>query len=212
MPDATDMPAGQGLSSWYLLDADDRLLDVSPDWDAAAMAAGGKPLLRAAVVGQPLRRFVSGDATRLFLEALLTAARLTGQPRSRPYRCDAPDRVRELRMTVEPLPGGVVRVRHELLASRQRPALPQVITRAATGRWWRCSQCLSLWPRQGQVGGLPPAAADRQARWLPAPAIWSGATTPGTRLVADAVCPACRRMAPGSADLAPQAENLNPVD
>ncbi len=143
----TKAPPG-GIASWYEVDAEDRVQAVSPDWDGFARANDGPGALSRQVVGRPLAEFLTGDPTRMFVSAIFEAARLTGRPRTLPYRCDAPDLVRQLEMTVLPLAGGALRVEHRIRSVTPRqPLLALQALRPhdpATARWMRCSQCLRL--------------------------------------------------------------------
>lgn len=136
-------------ASWYLLDAQDRLIDVSAEWDRAALAGQARNnVLRSAVIGQPLASFINGDIPRMMLDAALQATRLTGRTRCLPYRCDTPDRVRHMEMTLQPLEQGCVRVGHRLLSALPRQGA--LSFSAAAADWkpslWRCSLCLRLRP------------------------------------------------------------------
>jgi len=149
-------PDGE-LASWYLLDRDNRVIDVSPDWDAAALAGQGSDnAFRHGVIGRPLGCFLSGDTTRMFIESALQASRLTQQPRLLNYRCDAPTLSRQMQMRLVPLPDGWVRIEHTLVQARPRaPALRfetrSTITRPSlsTPPWLRCSICLWVCTPQG---------------------------------------------------------------
>ncbi len=177
------------IASWYEVDANDRLLAVSPDWDVFAQANDGPGALSRHVLGRPLLDFLTGDATRMFIRAVFEATRVTRQPRTLPYRCDAPDLTRQLEMTVTPLARNALRVEHRLLASqaRQRRAALRALHPHDGGppRWLRCSQCLRLampgpgspWPDRVLVDDpFEPAAATGPVAPLP---------------VRDLVCPAC---------------------
>lgn len=193
-PGADDAQADgdAAVASWYLLDAQDRIEAVSPDWDRFALRNNGAGALAAQVLGRPLQDFLSGDATRMFLAAAIEAARITGRPRALPYRCDAPDRQRQLEMVLRPLEQQRVRVEHRLLHSRERPrSLFQKVLgperhtadqhpRAVLRPWRRCSQCQTLCD--------PLLAAPH---WRPAHAL-QARLAPPPLLVRDEVCPDCR--------------------
>lgn len=177
------------IASWYEVDADDRLSAVSPDWDLFAQANDGPGALSRRVLGRPLLDFLTGDATRMFIRAVFEATRLTRRARTLPYRCDAPDLLRQLEMTVSPLPRGGLRIEHRLLASeprRRRLALrAQPPHDPRPPRWLRCSQCLRLampgpgspWPDRDLVDDpLDPEASAGPVPPLP---------------VRDLVCPDC---------------------
>jgi hypothetical protein len=144
------------MASWYLIDGQDRIIDVSPDWDAAAEAGqGAVSSFRTGIIGQPLARFLAGDTTRMFIDAALQAARLTGKPRTLNYRCDTPLLARQMQMRLVPGPQAEVRVEHVLLQSRPRTAPLRFVSAAAAPRppgvspWLRCSVCLWVCTPQG---------------------------------------------------------------
>jgi hypothetical protein len=161
---------------WYELDVDDRLVACDPQWDVFADHNEGAAARAGQVVGRRLRDFLTDDATLMFVESVLQAARLTGRPRSVAYRCDAPELARRFRMTVVPLAHGHVRVEHELLGSQPRAA--GVWFRYAAGSsWLRCSQCLALC----RLGG----------RWLGADLLPRQFLAATERQVDYTVCDAC---------------------
>ncbi|MEY2654886.1 MAG: hypothetical protein RLZZ524_1914 [Pseudomonadota bacterium] len=189
----------ESIASWYEVDAENRLRAVSADWDVFARANDGDGALTRRVLGRPLTDFLTGDATRMFVRAVFEATRVTGRPRSLPYRCDAPDRTRQLEMTVTPLGGGALRVEHRLLASepRQRRAPLRALHADEPGpaRWLRCSQCLRL-----AMPGPGSPWPDRVLVDDPVDASTTG-SPPGRTPplpVRDLVCPACAaRLATG---------------
>ncbi|MFG6465536.1 hypothetical protein [Roseateles sp. BYS87W] len=171
-PDAT-------ADRWYRVDADDRIVEVDPDWDQFAEANGGHTATSAHVLGQPLSDFLSGDVTRMFLAAALEATRLTGLPRTLAYRCDAPGMRRSLEMTVQPLPEGEVLVQHRLLSATPKASATTFrYGQPPRAAWYRCSQCLRLRAANAATAWQPPEQLD-----LP----------PAARsvVVADTVCADC---------------------
>jgi hypothetical protein len=181
-----------GIASWYEVDADDRLQAVSPDWDVFARANEGPAALSRQVLGRPLQEFLTGDPTRMFIGAIFAATRLTGQPRTLPYRCDAPDLVRLLEMSVLPLPAGALRIEHRVrsVTPRQRRLSLQALRPhdPATARWLRCSQCLRL---AMPAPGSPWTEVDQA---LPDLASTGNLTLP----VRDGICPTCSARRPES--------------
>jgi hypothetical protein len=148
----------------YVVDGTNRVVAVDRDWDAkAARTDGGAGVMRAQVVGQPLDRFIAGDATKMFVRAALDAARLLQQTRVLPYRCDSPEERRRFEMVISPLVDGNVQVEHRLVSSEAR--LPRGrIPESPLQAGWRCSQC--LWVRLAgstewrDVDGFVPLAQD----------------------------------------------------
>jgi len=125
----------------YEVDARNKVVDVDTEWDVEAQrAAGNAGPLRDRILGRPLESFMAGDATKMFVRAALDAARLLGETRVLPYRCDVPGERRYLEMVISPLADGHVRVAHRLVKTEPMPSrrsLPRV--RIVGG--WRCSQC-----------------------------------------------------------------------
>lgn len=167
------------IDTWYTVDAEDRVTAVCPQWDLVATQGGGSAQAMASgVIGLPLNRFISGDATRMFMDAALQAVRLTGQPRILHHRCDTPTVRRRLEMTLVPLGGGAVRIEHRLIEQQLRVRTLVCETDAdlvngKAGSVWRCSLCLSI-----QHAGLPWQASELLA---------------SKRLVVRyTVCPRCR--------------------
>lgn len=133
----------------YVVDNANLIVDVDDSWDEAAAAAeGGTGAMRHRVMGRPLEAFMLGDATKMFVRAALEAARVLGQTRVLPYRCDTPSEHRRFEMVISPLAGGHVKVEHRLIlatpvAHRTRRSLPSVI-QGQERVGWRCSQCLKV--------------------------------------------------------------------
>lgn len=125
----------------YVVDSLNRVIDVDAEWDVTATGnQGGATALRAQVIGRPIEGFMMGDATRMFMRAALDAARLLGETRVLPYRCDSPDVRRRFEMVISPLSDGHVRVTHRLLSHEPRkPRKPRPLPVPLTG--WHCSQC-----------------------------------------------------------------------
>ncbi|HMW23069.1 MAG TPA: hypothetical protein PKC59_06505 [Burkholderiaceae bacterium] len=184
MTDTAGPPNGHGakaepIASWYLIDAQDRIVDLCPEWDQVALLGGARSgSLRDGVIGRPLSRFIADDMTRMYMEALLQSCRLSHRPRNLPYRCDTPDLLREMEMHLQPLPNDQVRVEHRLLKSSPRSSryAAQPMTFGSDRRLWRCSMCLRLGERTPQ------------GRWSEA----SAAIDPKVQVLYT-LCPSCRQ-------------------
>lgn len=157
----------------YLVDGLNRIIDVDEEWEATAGGlVRGPSLMRSRIIGRPLEGFMTGDATKMFVRAALDAARLLGETRVLPYRCDGPGLLRRFEMVIRPEGDGRVRVDHRLVFSQARlPRRRAPATSEPAG--WRCSQCLLVRP----VGS---------AQWFDAD------ITPEALLAQD-ICPACAR-------------------
>ncbi|SIS89637.1 hypothetical protein [Phaeovulum vinaykumarii] len=181
----------------YLLDQENRIVATGGGWDDAALSSGGAGAVSEAVVGLPLRDFVSGSASWSVLNALLYQSRLSGKRIKLDYRCDTVDAARAFRMFLVPGTDGMVLSSHHLLWSR--PAKLRRLYRTAAENEpavERCSFCNSVrrgpfWTDEVLNGGVHPATGQVEA------------------VVYD-VCPACREMARKAVDGHP--EGILPPD
>ena len=106
----------QGLcDTFYRVDANDRIVEVGGAWDRFALENDGDDAVANAVVGTSIWSNVIGDATRMYLEAVLTRARLEKKPIKIDYFCNSPKLQRKTRMELSSLPDGSVLSRHSIL-------------------------------------------------------------------------------------------------
>lgn len=92
----------------YVTDLDGIVLFVnSGPWRQFADANGGEVVASASdVIGRPLESFLSGDSVCEQFRTLFEQVRTGLRSRiSYPFRCDAPDRVRYMRLTMSAVPG-----------------------------------------------------------------------------------------------------------
>jgi hypothetical protein len=161
---------------FYVVDANNCVVDLDSDWDSFLSSNGGAAhAARSQVLGRPLDQFLAGDATKMFVRAALDAARLFGQTRVLPYRCDSPTERRQFEMVISPTNDGHVKVEHRLLSSQVRPARRSMGGSYPVGGW-RCSQCLAV-----RHAGSP--------QWTSADA--APDTSPVVAPLAQDVCPSC---------------------
>lgn len=118
-PDQARCDAAAGLS--YTIDAADRIVYVSDGWEPFALENGGPELSSEKVVGRPLWDFITGFAVRDLYRLILKRVR-SGVPVAFEIRCDAPRCRRLLGIRAEPLEGGHVQFRTEVL--RVEPRAP----------------------------------------------------------------------------------------
>lgn len=145
----------------YRLDAENRIVDVGGDWDRFAIDNDAEEISGHTVVGVPLRRFVSGDITRMFLDTMLMRVRVSNAPVSASYRCDSPGLKRQMAMTLNP-DGQDIVVTHRVVAVEHLPRPLQVVKASDSGRRRlvkRCSMCARL----SLPGGAAIAAEDYQS-------------------------------------------------
>lgn len=176
---------GQIVSYW--LDAEDRIVKVNPLWDRFALANGGdRQLLSSEIRGRSVFDFITGDQTRMYLEALLQHARFLERSVSRSYRCDSPTLKRFMSMCITLEADHLVQLDHTLLKCEplEQPIRyhhePDQRAQAVP----RCSVCTRLLIK---------------GRWLsPEDAEILGLLPPGKPLpVTYRICPSCRRRQPG---------------
>lgn len=104
----------------YVLDRHDRVAKVCPHWAMAARERMAMSLDEPFVLGRPLWDFVHGGATQRLYDALLHHARRTGRKIAFYYRGDSPEALRYMRMVLQPVDGGAVRFRSEMLHEQPR--------------------------------------------------------------------------------------------
>lgn len=156
------------MKSHYILDRDDRVIEIGGEWDVFAHRNAGDAAVAERVLDRPLWDFVEGDDARSHLNALFFAARRTGAPIETLYRCDAPWERRLYRMRIAPMPGGALRIGHELLSS-EGLALNPIAFRKGPGE--RCAICGSVHEIDGWVDPFDaPMRAHVYDRWTVCPA------------------------------------------
>lgn len=106
----------QGLyDTFYRVDANDRIVEVGGAWDQFALENDGDDAVADAVVGTSIWSNVTGDATRMYLEAVLTRTRLETNPIKIDYFCNSPKLQRKTRMELSSQPDGSVLSKHSIL-------------------------------------------------------------------------------------------------
>lgn len=145
--------SGKTLIVRYRLDEQDRIVDVGGSWDDFAICNGAEELVQGAVLGLPLRSFVSGDVTRMFIDTMLLKARVRREPFTVPYRCDSPDCKRFFEMTLTP-DGKQIDFSHRLLREESLP-MPRYFAVASlldttAPLLHRCSMCNCLSRNAGE--------------------------------------------------------------
>ena len=91
-----------------VLELDDPLTirAVDHEWELRADSFGADTCLGASIIGTPLLRHIAGGTTRQFYEQLFAWVAKHGRPIRLPYRCDAPDRRRQMELQITRLPDG----------------------------------------------------------------------------------------------------------
>ena len=167
----------------YVLDNQDRIISFSGAWDEFAKENGGTNLSSIDVYGRSIWDFVTGDATRMWLDAVFQYARLRGLKVERPYRCDSPDLKRFMRMRVVPEQASILRIEHEILSTEQRIA--SVIIKCGSITMKNTRQRCSICGRLKNIGGWQEPHEDH-------------VNGPGGIIVIYTVCEDCQRSMPGT--------------
>jgi hypothetical protein len=135
-----------GCSCSYVIDNEDRLVDVDEAWAAFARANHGETVLPDRILGRPLWSFIAGMDNRLIYSRLLESVRVRPRLLSFPFRCDAPGIRRDFRMSVEPGPRRSIRFTSEVVEEQPRPAIRLLEAARATGDSvvLMCSWCMGV--------------------------------------------------------------------
>ncbi|MEM9300807.1 MAG: hypothetical protein AAGE01_01770 [Pseudomonadota bacterium] len=166
----------------YWLDANDCIERVASEtWDAFAAANKGDAALSDRIVGRPLREFISGDSTQMWVNALIAYARLLDKPVRRDYRCDSPTEKRYMSMEITPLEDERLRVENRLLRTEDLGGELNFVTAGADGERFtqRCSICNKLRVHDVWVEPHPTALEQEASERAPIPVIYT-------------VCSSCR--------------------
>lgn len=188
MPDMnhTEQQEAVGQIVSYWLDPADRIIKVNPLWDRFALTNGGEArLLSAEIQGRRVFDFITGDQTRMYLEALLQHARFLHRSVIRSYRCDSPTLKRFMSMSITPVTASLVQLDHTLLKCEplEQPIAYRHEPDSQAQTLPRCSVCTRLlikgsWlsPEDAEILGLLTFSK-------PVPVTYR-------------ICPACRRRQP----------------
>jgi hypothetical protein len=104
----------------YRIDASDRITFVSPEWLRFAEANEAPELTEANVVGKPIWCFITGTDSCNFYKVLYRNLRFRRSAITIPFRCDSPTVVRQMNLTLRPLPGEAIECEGVLLDAKIR--------------------------------------------------------------------------------------------
>jgi hypothetical protein len=107
----------------WILDGSDRIIQVNDNWLDFARDNCAPELTRERVLGQPLRRFISGEETLQTYRIIFARLRANLKPVKIPFRCDSPDCRRFMTMKLTPLAGDAIEFRSILLKTEKRAPL-----------------------------------------------------------------------------------------
>ena len=161
------------LHCFCVVDSSLRILWVGGDWDDFATRNGGGAILANDVLATRLTDYISDIATADTVEQMVQAVIDTKGTLRMDYRCDAPQELRRIRLTIKPMKDQRAIMVHELRDAVQLEPPMEAWHFDPAARELKCSVC-------GMVH-------------LPGK-IWQDPTQPGNRhpqLVKYTVCPSC---------------------
>lgn len=115
----------------YRIDERDKITFVNEAWDRHALEAATPGLTAPGVLARSLWDYVSDTTTRQLYRDMILSIR-AGRRIRFPFRCDAPDARRFLRMDARALGAGAVEFRTRVLVRQERPA--QLVLQAGGAR------------------------------------------------------------------------------
>ncbi|AKJ63371.1 hypothetical protein [Kiritimatiella glycovorans] len=104
----------------YETDADGVLVSACGDWDRFAGSNDAPQCRSERMVGKPLMDFIRHEGTQAVYQALIERACQSEAPLEFPFRCDAPDLIREMWMRMEAGEHGGVRFTSSVISERSR--------------------------------------------------------------------------------------------
>jgi len=108
----------------YRVDAENRIVSVNSDWLSFAQANGAPHLTTAAVVGQPLFRFVTGMETQHLTQLIIDRARQTRRTIAIPFRCDSPSVRRFMELVISSSTNDQVEFAGRTIREERRKGVP----------------------------------------------------------------------------------------
>lgn len=126
---------------FYRIDEKNTILDVHPDWDEVAISNDGEKATSSKVIGKGLWEFITGDATRMYLDSIIENCRASREVIVKPYRCDRPHLKRFMEMIVTPLENREVLVEHVEVKTEPITKPVQFSTSGSGASHKRCSIC-----------------------------------------------------------------------
>ncbi len=107
----------------WTIDSCDTIADLGGDWLEFAEKNQSPELSPDRVIGRDVWRFISGAEVRCMYRQMVDRVRATAEAIDFRYRCDAPDRRRNMRMQIEPAGGRDLHFSSRLIDDVERPWL-----------------------------------------------------------------------------------------
>jgi len=116
----------------YHIDSQNRIIQVSPNWDAFALANDAPEVCAHKILNRPLMDFLSGFETKHLYDIMLSKVRSTQNSLTVPFRCDAPALRRFMELTMRPREGGGIEFQTVIL--REDDRVPTILLDRASRR------------------------------------------------------------------------------
>jgi hypothetical protein len=128
---------------FYRVDNQNRIAQVSPNWDAFALANDAPEVCAREILTRPLMDFLSGFETKHLYDIMLSKVRKSRNPLTVPFRCDAPALRRFMELTMRPGEGGGIEFQTVVL--REEARTPTILldrtSRRSGGPVSMCAWC-----------------------------------------------------------------------
>ena len=107
------------------IDKSNIITAVGGSWNKAAQEGNASETLAPEnVIGKSIEKFLGGDVTQMYYDAVFKLCRLKNEVLERDYRCDSPTHERYMKMRLIPLEKNQIRMEHELI--KEVPFVNQV--------------------------------------------------------------------------------------
>jgi hypothetical protein len=117
---------------FYHVDDRNRITQVSPNWDAFALANDAPEVCANKILNCPLMDFLAGFETQHLYDIMLNKVRSTQNPLTVPFRCDAPTLRRFMELTMRPGKDGGIEFQTIIL--HEEPRTPTILLDRASRR------------------------------------------------------------------------------
>jgi hypothetical protein len=146
----------------YRIDARDKLTHVNDDWVAFAQQNQAPELVPGNLLGEEIWLFIRGQTIRDLYQAMFDRVRVLRTELIAPFRCDSPDTVRQMELTMRPLPQGGIEFDGRVLSmgTRENVYLFDRYVRRTRRTIAICSFCRRL-----EVGGHWLEASEAVSRY-----------------------------------------------
>jgi hypothetical protein len=146
------LPLPDHRSFIWSIDAADKLVHVNDAWLAFAGENTAPQLTAAAVLNQPIWRFIQGQEASYLYRQIFGRVRAGKSPVKFPFRCDSPECRRFMEMQLTLLPGNAIQFMAHILREEWRQPLNLLDgSRDRPGEFLKiCSWCKRIYiPGQG---------------------------------------------------------------